>query len=442
MPIDNIPAARLEAVLRRAQALNPRWRAFSFIDAAGARAASAESARREAEGRTLGPLDGMIVTLKGNIPVAGWPWTEGSALYRDRRATADAGIVAKLRAAGAVLLGATTLSELAMYSPDNPAEPMGLNPWDPLRTAGGSTTGGGVAAALGLGDLHLGTDSGGSVRNPAIHCGVVGFKPRLADLSTSGMPIYARSLDVLGLLARDLGVVEAAMAVLGTAGDGTPPGTATPPRLLVPRALIEATADEETQALFAAACTRLRATGIALIEAELPGWTEAEQGAGATSLHEGGRVLQDLDLARLGPRLRARAAAWKVQSPEAVATARQDAERFAASFGAALRAHGATGALTPGWPFPAPWVETETVVVRGQTIPLDPRRNAFARLANAIDAPAIALPAGIYPSAGVPFALQITGAPGAPAAPFLQATRAVATALPPPPAPAAATTIV
>jgi aspartyl-tRNA(Asn)/glutamyl-tRNA(Gln) amidotransferase subunit A len=142
------------------------------------------------------------VSVKGNLSVAGLPWTEGSALYRERVASEDAELVARIRHAGGIVLGTTTLTEFAMYAPDNPAEPLALNPWDAARTPGGSSAGAGVAALLGMAVVNIGTDSGGSVRNPACHCGVVGFMASVGALSLSGSANYAPTLGTAGLIGR------------------------------------------------------------------------------------------------------------------------------------------------------------------------------------------------------------------------------------------------
>src|SRR3546814_2479268 len=109
-------------------------------------------------------------------------------MYRDRIAEQDAEVVALARAAGGFVHVTTTLSELAMYAVRNEFETMGLNPWNVQRTAGGTSTGAGVAAALDLADINIGTDAGGSIRNTAIHCGAVGFMPRVSGISSRGKP--------------------------------------------------------------------------------------------------------------------------------------------------------------------------------------------------------------------------------------------------------------
>ncbi|WP_209318497.1 amidase family protein [Falsiroseomonas selenitidurans] len=278
----------------------------------GLLAATLDRARRFAEFRAYaalasptafapGPLTGAVLAVKGNIPVAGLPHTEGSAAFRGRIARADADAVARLRGAGAVVAGMATLSELAMYAAENPVEPMGLNPWDPARTAGGSSTGCGVAVALGLASLGLGTDSGGSVRNPALHGGVVGFKPSLGAWGYGGVPVYAPSLDTLGLIGRRVDCVARGAAVLGTAE------APAAPCLLVPQALVDGACDAPTRALFAAALARLREAGMALVVAAVPGWAAADAACGVISLAEGGAALGRLPGdAPIGAHLRAR----------------------------------------------------------------------------------------------------------------------------------------
>ena len=129
----------------RIQRFNNRFRAFSHL----ASFSTAEIDALQAEfrrGKARSPLHGLTIGVKGSIPVASLPWTEGSAIFANRIATTDAAIVSRARQAGAIILGTTTLSELAMYGVCNAFEPMGINPWCPKRKAGGSSTGAGVAA--------------------------------------------------------------------------------------------------------------------------------------------------------------------------------------------------------------------------------------------------------------------------------------------------------
>lgn len=407
-------SALVAATQARAHAF-ARFRAFSCI------------AHAPAPG--YGPLAGVTLAVKGNIAVAGMPHTEGSAAFRDRVAREDAFAVARLRQVGAVPIGMATLSELAMYAPDNAAEPMGLNPWDVTRTAGGSSTGCGVAVALGLAALGLGTDSGGSVRNPALHCGVVGFKPSLGAWDYTGATQPAPSLDTLGLIGRRVDCVARGAAVLGTTMGVA--GT----RLLVPAGLVAQACDAATRSLFAAALACLREAGFAIVDDEIPLWREADAACGIVSLAEGGAWLDHLPPdAPIGARLKARRLAARALDRAAVVEARGVMARFAEALGASLREARATAVVTPGWPFAAPRIEAETIDLDGTTIPLDPARSLFVRTANAAAAPAIILPAGLYRADGVPFGLHLLGAPGEDGA-LLALAAAVEAALPPAPVP-------
>lgn len=381
---------------------NPVYRAFSHV----AGDIGVQAARLQAElesGTSRGPLHGLAVSVKGNIPVAGLPWTEGTAIHAPRVAERDAAIVARARAAGGVVLGTTTLSELAMYGVTNPFEPMGLNPWDIERTAGGSSTGAGVAAALGMAHVNIGTDSGGSIRNPAAHCGVVGFMPSIGALTAEGKPNHAPSLSTVSLIARSVADVEVAFRVLGDARPQVAPSR----RVLVLRRLIDAMCDDETLALFGAALERLAAAGITAIDADIEGWMEGERAAGVVSLFESGKALAHMDIARASDGIRARAAAAAKLTSEQVESARSACAVLRANVGRALRDAGADAIATPTWPFAAPRIEAVSLEVRGRTVPVDPHRNCFVRAANAIDACAITVPMGLYPSAGVPAGLHL-----------------------------------
>lgn len=153
--------------------------AFSLVDREGALAAARVSEARWRHGEPVGPLDGVPATIKDIVLMRGFPTRRGSRTTEDAAPDAeDAPATARLRDAGAVLLGKTTTPELGWKAvTDNPLGQVARNPWDLARTAGGSSGGAAAAAALGMGALHLGTDGGGSIRIPAAFCGVVGLKP-------------------------------------------------------------------------------------------------------------------------------------------------------------------------------------------------------------------------------------------------------------------------
>ncbi len=428
--IPELIAGSLDAIAR----LNPRYRAFSHLAADAMAQAEVLQAELDA-GRVRGPLHGLAVSVKGSIPVAGLPWTEGTRIFGSRVAAQDAAVVRRVRAAGGIVLGTTTLSELAMYGVTNAFEPMGLNPWDVARTAGGSSTGAGVAAALGMAQVNLGTDSGGSIRNPACHCGVVGFMPRIGGLSAEGKANHSPSLSTIGLVGRNVADVEIAWDVLADA-----PGLrvdAPGRRLLVLRDLVDTMCDDETLALFEAACTGLSKAGFELVDGGVPGWMAGEHAAGVVSLHESGQALSRMDLSLASDGIRQRAANAARLDAATVDAARAACAALRRSLPATLAATGTSAVLTPTWPFAAPRLEALSLDVRGRTVPIDPHRNCFVRAANAIDACAISLPMGLYPGARVPAGVHLT-APGGSERAVLALARAMEpclSGLPPLPAP-------
>ncbi|MBW4090590.1 MAG: amidase [Proteobacteria bacterium] len=171
------PVDVLQAVTERIARHNPALNAFVVLNPRALDAA-ADSAARWRAGRPLGLLDGVPVTVKDLVDVAGFPTRRGSRLTDPAPMTDDAPMVLGLKAAGAVILGKTATTEFGWKSPgDCPLTGITRNPWDPARTPGGSSSGAGAAGAAGFGPLHIGTDAGGSVRIPAAWCGLVGLKP-------------------------------------------------------------------------------------------------------------------------------------------------------------------------------------------------------------------------------------------------------------------------
>ena len=172
------PVDVVDACLDRIEEWDPTLNAFVLVDADRARAAARESAARWSGGEQRGPLDGVPVTVKDLPDVSGWPTRKGSRQTDELPAAADSPVSARLREAGCILLGKTTLPEQGWTGAGHsPLTGITRNPWSPDRTSGGSSAGAGVAAATGMGVLHVGTDGGGSIRMPAAFCGVVGLKP-------------------------------------------------------------------------------------------------------------------------------------------------------------------------------------------------------------------------------------------------------------------------
>ena len=171
------PVDVLQAVTERVARLNPGINAFAVMNPQALQAAG-ESATRWRAGRPTGSLDGVPVTVKDLVDVAGLPTRRGSRLTDPAPVADDAPSVLGLKAEGAVVIGKTTTTEFGWKSPgDCPLHGITRNPWNPAYTTGGSSSGAGAACAASFGPLHIGTDAGGSVRIPAAWCGVVGLKP-------------------------------------------------------------------------------------------------------------------------------------------------------------------------------------------------------------------------------------------------------------------------
>jgi len=209
------PIDLTQHMLDRISAIDPVLKSYATVTASEALADARNAAREIAAGLYRGPLHGIPIAIKDLCYTKGVRTMGGLAVRRDFVPDFDATVVARLRAAGAVILGKLNLSEGATAG-YNPALDVPLNPWNHDRWPGMSSSGSGVATAAGLCFASIGTDTGGSIRNPASANGVVGFKPTYGRVSRYGVMAMADSLDHVGALARE--VADAAILFDAIAG--------------------------------------------------------------------------------------------------------------------------------------------------------------------------------------------------------------------------------
>jgi len=260
----------VERALAAAEGVQSRTNAFLALapDRARAAAASVDPAT---------PLAGTPVAVKDNICVAGLPATAASRALEGFVPPYTATVVARLEAAGAVVIGKTNLDEFGMGSTnENSAYGPVLNPLDPGRVAGGSSGGSAAAVAAGAVPLALGSDTGGSVRLPAAFCGVVGFKPTYGALSRYGLISYASSLDQVGVVARDVGLARRAFHAMRGPDPLDPtsrepgPAPAVTGRVAVLRELAGEGMSRDALAGLARARSALEEAGVEVVEASVP----------------------------------------------------------------------------------------------------------------------------------------------------------------------------
>jgi aspartyl-tRNA(Asn)/glutamyl-tRNA(Gln) amidotransferase subunit A len=266
---------RLEqALIRIADPNGEGARACLTVYADTARAAADAADARTARGVSLGPLDGVIVSIKDLFDVAGEVTRAGSKILAEEAApaAADAVVVARLRAAGAVIVAKTNMSEFAFSGIGaNPHFGTPKNPRDRARVPGGSSAGAPVAVADGMCDIAIGTDTGGSVRIPAALCGLVGFKPGRQRIPTAGAFPLSKTLDSVGPIG--ISVADCAKADAVMAGEEfTPLEPASLAGLCfgIAEGLPLDRLDDTVAAAFAAAIARLDAAGVRVSHETLP----------------------------------------------------------------------------------------------------------------------------------------------------------------------------
>lgn len=279
-----LPSQVLDSVLARIDLVNPVLNVFAVLDRDGAIRAARESDARWQAGKPRGPLDGVPITIKDNINVAGLPCSWGSDLFASTIPEKDETPVARLRAAGAVILGKTTVPEFAMSRGHTNTKAFGVtrNPWNPKLTPGSSTGGGAAAVAAGIAPITLATDGGGSIRRPASYCGLLGIKTSTGFVGRRhGLPAMVIGQETIGPLTRTVDDMALVLEVIQgpESGDrlsaGTPAVTREPAELGKLRILyIPRFGANDVDAPIVASCARAAANlaglGHDVVEGDVP----------------------------------------------------------------------------------------------------------------------------------------------------------------------------
>ncbi len=404
-------AELVEAALARIEALDGRLGAFVTVLAGEARAEAAARDAQRRRGEALGPLHGVPLAVKDLVDVAGAVTGAGSPKLAGNLAARDAEVVARLRAAGAVLVGKTRTHEFA-YGVLTPGT---VNPWDATRIAGGSSGGSAAAVAAGLVPGAVGSDTAGSIRIPAACCGVVGFKPTWGAVPAGGVWPLAWSCDHVGPIAGDV----ADTALLYSVMAGNPPPTAgaagrsngDPPRLgrLVGEQL--GPVEPAVTAAVDRLCDRLGERGAQIDEVELP-LGAARAAVAAMVLPEAAaahaRLLAETGEDGYGARmLAALRLGQSALAGEYLAGLRYRG-RFAALVEALLVERDAL--LLPTLPCVAPETGRAAVTIAGATTGTQAALTALPGPFNCSGSPVVSLPIALVPAgAGLPVAASLVG---------------------------------
>ncbi|MEJ8814857.1 amidase [Variovorax ureilyticus] len=412
------PSDALRACMLRSDAVDPCLNALVALDAVGAMHAAEQSGLRWREGRALSALDGVPITIKDNLQVRGLPTHWGSRALAGFVAERDEMPVARLREAGAVIFGKTNVPEFTMQGyTDNPVFGPTGNPWNPALTPGGSSGGAVALVAAGGCPIALGTDGGGSIRRPASHTNLVGFKPSRGRVPRGeGLPPIFLDFEVAGPIARSVADVASVMRVIGRG----PMEEWSAPRarvLFIPR-FGRHPVDPQIAALTEAAARKLAEMGhevttaqdFDMAEAVNERWSLlAQVGLAWLVAHPQELPGRPFDPSLIGPMMQANSETGR----KAIAT-----DLFDLLFEAERLRTGLSGLfdrydflLTPA-AAALPWPANETHPPRIDGRAVGPRGHAvFAGFANAAGLPAIALPCGF--AGGMPVGMQLVAREGA-----------------------------
>lgn len=416
----------VEAILARIERLNPQLNCYITVLASGARAEAARAARSIAGGNWLGPLHGIPIAIKDNIWTRGVRTTAGSKILADFVPEKDAGLVARLRGVGAIIIGKTNLHEFAYGVTSNNAHYGSVrNPWDLERIPGGSSGGSAAALAAGLCCAAIGTDTGGSIRIPAACCGVTGLKPTFGRVSCHGVVPLARSLDHAGPIART--AADAALVLQAIAGyDPRDPVSRDVPvpdfagelrtpwrkvRLGWPRDFFFDRLDEEVRHALEAARGVFERFGARFEEVALPSVADSLLPATNIALAEAAQYHRAAGFfparaADYSEQVRARLETGSRVTASDYLDALDVRKRVQQEFAAAFQRVAAI--LAPTLPVAPPRIGEETVLAGGEPEDVRSAMLRFNRPSNLTGLPAISVPCG-FTSGGLPIGLQIIG---------------------------------
>lgn len=409
------PAELTKHCLERIEKLNPVLNAFITVTAESALAAARAAESEIRQGNWRGPLHGIPIALKDLIDTAGVATTAGSALFQHRVPAADAEVVRRLKQAGAILLGKQNLHEFA-YGGSSMISHFGevRNPWNPAHIAGGSSGGCASAVAAGMCFAALGTDTAGSIREPAALCGIVGLKPTYGRVSARGVIPLSPSLDHVGPLTRtvsDAALALQAIAVPGPGAEGAPdfsaamanPGSKM--RIGVPRQFFYEDLDQEVETVIKKAISVLQDLGGIVHELELTVPTDRTlQSAESYAVHAE-NIARNPELYQ--PETLRRIRTGEKITAEEVLRCRRELAELRASVRSVFEEVDVL--VTPTTPIAAPVIaelKQNPDLLRPREILL--LRNT--RPVNVWGLPAISVPCG-FTSEGLPIGLQIIGLP-------------------------------
>ncbi len=418
------PVEVIQAHLARIEKLDGQLRSYLAVFGDQALEAARSAEARVAGGQSLGRLHGVPVAVKDLYAVKGTPTTAGSRFLTEPAAR-DSTVVARLRGAGAIILGKLNLHEFA-YGPEgtNPHHGTPWNPWDATthRLPGGSSSGSGVAVAAGLAPMGMGSDTGGSIRIPAACCGTVGLKPTYGRVSRAGVLPLSWSLDHAGPLTRSVADAAAILSVIAGHDPADPSSSGLPVpdyvagltvsvqglRVGLVREYVEQ-ADPEVQAAIAAAVAALEGLGCSVQDVGLPtaryavGASVAIVAAEAMAYHA---PLLRRHAAEYAPDVRQRLVVGRFLGATDYVKGQQARHLIRNDVEAALRRVDCL--LAPTLPIPSPSVAAREVRIGGRTDTLQNAFTMFTRLFNLSGHPAVALPCG-FSREGLPLSLQLVG---------------------------------